>query len=258
MTDTGADPATDEPGFTLCVYRHTDDVATMERFLRALGLHRTVFRDQDGCTFMWGRSGMIALFDASSGDTPATAGGAQLCFETNDRDLAVSRFKAAGVTAVAWDEPPTPAAGVRDPQGAGIWIAQAYHDADDEGDDYDRHPIDVVAVRHSKDTTADADFFALMDFRRRETTAEAVTLEGAGNAGLIRLQPGEVAAATPTETGSLGAPVLVELAFESDQLDTAANRLRAAGFPVADLGEPGGAAISVVDPDGVRVEIRRR
>lgn len=254
---------TDGPGFVLCLYRNTRDVEQMVKFLAVLGLHRSGVRDGDGFTYLWGRAGMVALYDASSGEGPGTLGETQLTFDTDDAAAAAELLGADGTEVLTIDEPDSPALGVADPSGHGIRIKESFRDAADVEDEGAVEPVDVVAVRYSDDFAADTDFFARLGFLAGPGSEHWRPLVGAGDAGVIGLHPptgaapGSVPPQADTPSSAVGSPALVELALQiQGDLPAVATRLEAAGHPVEDLSarvhHP---ALAVVDPDGVRLEV---
>lgn len=253
MTDTAAaGPAA--PEFVLCLYRSTAHPRRMVAFLEALGLHRTVEGDQDGTTFLWGRSGMVAVFDAASDSGPAPVGQTQLSFETPDLGAAEAHLTGRGRKVTVWDdEGEQRSGGTFDPQGAGVFMRESERDADDAGSDHPRVPVDVVAVRESADFAADEEFFAGFGFTRAYGDENWMALAGRGDAGVIGLHApwGEDRGGATT---TKGAPALVHLGFQTDGgLEPVAERLRAAGLEPRVSDRSG--ALVVVDPDGVEIEV---
>lgn len=254
----GSGPGDHSLGFTVCLYRYTRNVEQMVKFLSVLGLHRSGVRDADGCTYLWGRAGMVALFDASSGEGPSELGETQLTFDTNDAAAAAVQLRAAGSRVVEIDEPDTPALGVADPQGHGIRVKESFRDAADTEDDEAVEPVDVVAVRYSGDFDADAAFFANFGFTAKDASPHWQPLVGPGDAGVVGLHPpGAEHHQAATPSSPVGSPALAGLAFQvGGGLGDLAARLAAAGHRTEDvsakLHHP---ALVVVDPDGVRLEV---
>lgn len=253
----------DRPGFVLCLYRFTRDVERMVKFLAILGLHRSGVRDGDGFTYLWGRAGVVGLYDASSGEGPGSLGETQLTFDTDDADGAAALLRAGGGEVFTIDEPDSPALGVGDPSGHGIRIKESFRDAADVEDTGAVEPVDVVAVRYSENFAADTDFFARLGFRAAAGSEHWQPLVGDGDAGVIGLHPptGAAAGAAPqqaeTPSSAVGSPALVELSLQVEgDLSAVAGRLEAAGHSVEDVSatvhHP---ALAVVDPDGVRLEV---
>lgn len=254
--DTAA--GTDRPAFVVCLYRFTGDVEKMVKFLGVIGLHRSGVRDGDGFTYLWGRAGMVALFDASSGEAPVALGETQLTFDTDDAAAAAGLLRGAGHQVVDVDEPDSPALGVADPSGHGLRIKQSFRDAADVEDEGAVEPVDVIAVRYSSDFAADTDFFATMGFRPDPGSQHWQPLVGPGDAGVVGLHPPAPNSAEGTAPSSaVGTPALAELALQIDgDLSALAARLEAAGHTSEDISErvhhP---ALAVVDPDGVRLQV---
>ncbi|GAB3696884.1 VOC family protein [Mariniluteicoccus flavus] len=251
---------TDSPEFVLCLYRATADVERMVAFLEAVGLHRTVRRDEDGTAFLWGRSGMVAVFDATAGDGRARVGETQLSFESPDLDEAAAGLAAAGTKLTIWDdEGARRVAGLQDPSGRGIFVRESMRDADDDGAAYEHHPIDVVAVRESTDVARDAAFFGALGFVKTFGDEHWTSLDSATDGGVIGLHaPWGDPAKSEALAAPAGSPALAHLGFQTaGDLDPIAARLQAAGFAVAQAGDGSLPAIEVADPDGVRIEIHR-
>lgn len=246
---------TASPQFVLCLYRATARPQEMVAFLEALGLHRTVAGDQDGTAFLWGRSGMVAVFDAASESGPAPVGETQLSFETSDLDAAAAHLEGHGLRVRVRDEEGEQrSGGTTDPAGAGVFLRESERDAADDGADYPRVPIDVVAIRESRDFAADEAFFASFGFVRASGDEHWTVLVGPGDAGAIGLHEpwGERAGATTVE----GLPALVHLGFQTDaELDELAARLRGAGVECRRA--EGSAALVVTDPDGLELQVHR-
>ncbi|GAB3622047.1 hypothetical protein GCM10027418_01290 [Mariniluteicoccus endophyticus] len=247
------------PDFVLCLYRSTGRFSETLAFLEALGLHRTVRWDSDGSAILWGRRGMVALFDAKQGDGRAPVGQTQLCFETVDLDLARDHLGGLGHRMVVWDdEGEQRSGGLQDPAGRGIFVRESMRDADDRGSEYERHPIDVVAVRESADFATDEAFFGGFGFVRTYGDDAWASLEDPTDGGVIGLHAPWGAPQADGERSPVGAPALVHLGFQTDgDLAPVAERLATAGFAAEYAADGPLEKLVVTDPDGVPVEIHR-
>lgn len=240
------------PEFVLCLYRATTDLERSVAFLEALGLHRTVERDQDGTAFLWGRSGMVALFDAAH-EGPAPVGETQLSFETPDLTAAADHLGARGTRVAVWDdEGEQRSAGLQDPAGRGVFLRESMRDAADGGEPPAPDAVDVVAVRESTDFAADEAFFGSLGFARAYGDEHWAALQGPGDAGVIGLH---APWGDPEPKRPAGSPALVHLGFQTaGDLRALGERLAAAGFAArpADRGRP---VLLVTDPDGIELEV---
>ena len=249
------------PRFVLCPYRFSADVPAMGRFLEILGLHKIISTEGDSFGIFAGRSGRVAVHGFGETATDAQAGETQLSFETPDAGTAEAHLSAAGLDAVVWDESYGRHAGVRHPDGGGIWINEDMTDFHG----YRTHPrqastVDVVVVRSSADFAADLGFFAAFGFTPRSEAADGwQTLVAERPRGVIGLHApyGEPTRGADSQDSPVGPPALANLGFEVDEdLDALVGRLHEAGCADA-MVERDPDRVVVTDPDGRRIEIHR-
>lgn len=244
---TPAEPVHPTGAFVVCLYRPTHDVERMSAFLETLGLHRTVRRDVDGAAFVWGRGGMIALFQAEGAARPARS---ELTLETTDLDAAHRLLDAAGLSARFVSDTDFPGISVTGPDGRTLWIAESFRDPDDLGSDYPHHALDVLALHHSSDPQDAVSLFETFGFTARvrgdnewlvmfaDQTSGAIAIEGRRR--------------TPEQ-----GPIMVQLGLRTEEsLADVASRLVAAGHPVGEITTLGGFPfLTVTDPDQITIGI---
>ena len=238
--------------------RYTDDVARLAGFLETLGLSRRTTAHSGGFVDLLAGRGIVMVHAAASSNSHVPAGGAELCLETDDLDLAAAELAAAGIEAVRWDESYGEHLGIRDPRGDGIWVNAAMTDFYG----YDRHdprPNDLalVAIRFSSDFAADAGFYAGLGFATRAGSNEHWT-SLASPGGVIGLHPpaGTVPQGPVSADNPAAPPALATLSFETHEpLAELRDRLQAKGIAATLTPEGPAPRVTVVDPDGVEIEI---
>lgn len=249
--------------FDLVVYRFSNDVPAMARFVDAVGLRRTIESEGGGFVTFAGAGGGLALHSVSGSNAGARDGDTQLSFDVDDIDAASEGLNKAGLDPRHWDESYGRAMAIKDPAGYGLWINES------QADTYGYRSVGssprpddpaVIAVRPSMDFAADTSFYGVLGYQPESVDATGYRqLQACGESGIIGLHdPGQDFDMTTYDAGPpIGYPVTCRLGFAtSERLTDLAGRLQSAGYSDA-VAMPNVAAprVEVTDPDGHRIEI---
>lgn len=237
--------------------RFTDDVEAMRDFLVLLGLQPRIAAKGGGWVDMVAGAGMVALHDAASATSGATAGETYLSFEAEDLDGLAERLTAAGVPDVTIvDEAWGRQVECTDPRGDTVVVGDVQEDlygftrSDEEPDRAWR----VMPVVFTSPTGRYGEFLTALGLPRDgEPDEHFVVHAGPGESGRVGLHLPDPDA---TRTASAPHSPVAHLSFETDEwLDDVAARLDEAGFAPSITREDWGAFLSVTDPDGQVLEV---
>lgn len=241
--------------------RFTDDVKAMRAFLELLGLRPRVESERGGWVDMVCGAGMVALHEAASSESGAPSGQTTLSFEADDVDALAASLVEAGVPDVTvYDESYGRVLTCTDPLGDPLAVDERLDDLYG----YVLHPmappsaLRVSPVRFTDPLGGYGRFLSAFGLALRGKPDEwyATYAAAGGDHGLVGLHR------EPDEGGDIPGVVAgrtaVKLNFESPEpVDELVDRLRDEGYDAEACREPFGAFVTVVDPDGQRVDVHQ-
>lgn len=235
--------------------RFTDNIEQMRDFLQVIGLRVRVESQRGGWYDLVAGSGMVALHSAARSALGHTQGETCLSFEADDCEIVAEQLRSAGVPdVVVHDEAYGQVLSCTDPLGDRIVVDGRSRDLYG----YTLHQaraderLSVQPVRFTDPLGPYGPFLEQFGFSRRGPGNEYFTTHaGDGDSGLVGLHfvyEGEL----PIVAG----PGAVQLAFvTTEPIADVADRLSAAGHAPTITREAFGSVLSVVDPDGLEVQV---
>lgn len=235
--------------------RFTDDIEPMRVFLQVIGLRVRIESQRGGWYDLVAGSGMVALHSAAGSTLGHTQGETTLSFEADDCEIVAEQLRSAGVPdVVVYDEAYGQVLTCTDPLGDAIAIDGRSRDLYG----YTLHQaraderLVVAPVRFTDPLGPYGSFLDQFGFTRRGHADEFFATHAgdgdSGQVGLHHVYEGEL----PIVPG----PGAVQLTFSTTEpLDEVAGRLSAEGFEPTVTREDFGSMLSVVDPDGLEVQV---
>lgn len=247
--------------YTTLPLRFSPNSAAMIDFFTALGLRKTLaHEDQTYATFD-GATGSLGVHSAERTDAGEVPLHTALNLATADLEAAATELRCAGIEVRVWDETYGRQGVVLTQAGLAIGLNQ-----DTQDDLYGGYKVpaqevasslDVVVICLTDDVERDSAFFAAFGYAVESSDpAGVVRLRAGADSGIVLLRPGQVAPSGSIRDDRFGPPYLVDLGFEtSEPLDAFAARLMEAGYAAQTVEGEAGPYVSLVDPDGVKIDV---
>lgn len=235
--------------------RFTDNIEQVREFLETIGLRVRIESQRGGWYDMVAGAGMVALHAAATSALGHAQGETSLSFEADDCELVAEQLRSAGVPeVVVYDEAYGQVLTCTDPNGDKIAVDGRSRDLYG----YTLHqasPDRRISVQPVVFTPPDGAYRAFVEqfgFTPRGHADEYfASCAGDGDAGLIGLHyvyDGQL----PIVPG----PGAVHLTFTtSEPIGEVSARLTSAGFDPTITREDFGSILSVIDPDGLEVQV---
>lgn len=200
-----------------------------------------------------GAAGMVTVHPLATADTTDSVSTA-FCLETGDARAAAEALALDGLPARWWDESFGRQAAVAGP-GADVGINEPMTDAygyttHQSEDTSAGVAVDVVAVFFTTHLDTWEAFFQRLGFTAATTAPGWHELRAGDTSGVIGLHESETTSATPGRYG---------ISFKtSEPLQEFVVRMRTLGYPVTEEPDAQAPHVTIIDPDGIAIEIHQR